>query len=74
MFRQARFYIYPTEGKVRGQALTDLGEKKFQPILEWIAETDTEIILFCIKRLADCYQLDCICVEPPSSKPFICFR
>ena len=50
MFRQARFYIYPTEGKVRGQALTDLGEKKFQPILEWIAETDTEIILFCIPR------------------------
>ena len=50
MFRQARFYIYPTDGKVRGQALTDLGEQKFEPILKWISETDTEIVLFCIPR------------------------
>ena len=50
MFRQSRFYIYPTKGKVRGQALTDLGEKKFEPILEWISKTDSEIVLFCIPR------------------------
>ena len=50
MFRQSRFYIYPTKGKVRGQALTDLGEQNFEPILEWISQTDTEVILFCIPR------------------------
>tara|TARA_B100000686_G_scaffold143292_1_gene150836 strand:- start:33782 stop:34933 length:1152 start_codon:yes stop_codon:yes gene_type:complete len=50
MFRQSRFYIYPTEGKVRGQALTDLGEQRFAPILEWISQTDAEVVLFCIPR------------------------
>ena len=50
MFRQSRFYIYPTEGKVRGQALTDLGEQNFNPVLEWISQTDAEVILFCVPR------------------------
>ena len=50
MFRQARFFIYPHEGKVRGQVLTDLGEQNFDPIIKWISQTDTEVILFCIPR------------------------
>ena len=50
MFRQSRFQIAPHEGKVRGQALTDIGEKKFEPVLEWISQTDTEVVLLCIPR------------------------
>lgn len=51
MFRQSRFHIMPHGGKVRGQALTDIGEQNFEPILEWIAKTDTEVVLLCIPRV-----------------------
>ena len=50
MFRQSRFQIYPHGGKVLGQALTDVGEQQFEPVLEWISQTDTEVVLFCIPR------------------------
>ncbi len=50
MFRQSRFQIMPHGGIVRGQALTDIGETKFEPILEWIKQTDTEVVLLCIPR------------------------
>ncbi len=51
MFRQSRFQIQPHGGKVLGQALTDVGEKQFEPVLEWISRTDAEVVLFCIPRV-----------------------
>jgi len=50
MFRQSRFQIFPHGGKVLGQALTDVGEKQFEPVLDWISHTDTNVVLFCIPR------------------------
>ena len=50
MFRQLRFTIGPLGGRVTGQALTDVGERNFRPIIRWIQETDAEIVLFCVLR------------------------
>lgn len=50
MFRQLRFTIGPLGGRVAGQALTDVGERNFRPIIRWIQETDAEIVLFCVLR------------------------
>ena len=50
LHEQSRFQIIPHGGIVRGQALTDIGETKFEPILEWIKQTDTEVVLLCIPR------------------------
>jgi ABC-type branched-subunit amino acid transport system substrate-binding protein len=50
MFRQLRFVVGPLGGRVTGQALTDLGERSFRPIIRWIQETDAEIVLFCVLR------------------------
>lgn len=50
MFRQLRFTIGPLGGRVTGQALTQVGEREFRPIIRWILETDTEIVLFCVLR------------------------
>jgi branched-chain amino acid transport system substrate-binding protein/urea transport system substrate-binding protein len=50
MFRQLRFTIGPLGGRVTGQALTDVGERNFRPIIRWIQETEAEIVLFCVLR------------------------
>jgi urea transport system substrate-binding protein len=50
MFRQLRFVIGPLGGRVTGQALTDVGERNFRPIIRWIQETGAEIVLFCVLR------------------------
>ena len=50
MFRQLRFTIAPLGGRVAGQALTDVGEDDFRPIIRWIEETEAEIVLFCVLR------------------------
>jgi ABC-type branched-subunit amino acid transport system substrate-binding protein len=50
MFRQLRFTIGPLGGRVTGQALVDVGERNFRPIIRWIQETDAEIVLFCVLR------------------------
>jgi urea transport system substrate-binding protein len=50
MFRQLRFTIAPLGGRVTGQALTDVGERNFRPIIRWIQETGAEIVLFCVSR------------------------
>jgi urea transport system substrate-binding protein len=50
MFRQLRFVIGPLGGRVTGQALTDVGERNFRPIIRWIEETEAEIVLFCVLR------------------------
>ena len=50
MFRQLRFTVGPLGGRVTGQALTDVGERDFRPIIRWIQETDAEIVLFCVLR------------------------
>jgi branched-chain amino acid transport system substrate-binding protein/urea transport system substrate-binding protein len=50
MFRQLRFVIGPLGGRVAGQALTDVGERNYRPIIRWIRETDAEIVLFCVLR------------------------
>jgi urea transport system substrate-binding protein len=50
MFRQLRFTIGPLGGHVTGQALTDVGERSFRPIIRWIQETGAEIVLFCVLR------------------------
>lgn len=51
MFRQSRFHIQPHNGHVLGQALTDVGEEQFEPVLEWISHTGAEVVLFCIPRV-----------------------
>ena len=51
MFRQSRFRIADHGGHVLGQALTDVGETDFEPILKWISHTDAEVVLFCIPRM-----------------------
>jgi urea transport system substrate-binding protein len=50
MFRQLRFTIGPLGGRVAGQALVEVGERNFRPIIRWIQETDAEIVLFCVLR------------------------
>ena len=50
MFRQLRFVIGPLGGRVTGQALTDVSERNFRPIIRWIRETEAEIVLFCVLR------------------------
>jgi ABC-type branched-subunit amino acid transport system substrate-binding protein len=40
MFRQLRFVVGPLGGRVTGQALTDVGERDFRPIIRWIQETE----------------------------------
>jgi urea transport system substrate-binding protein len=50
MFRQLRFTIASLGGRVTGQALTDVGERNFRPIIRWIQATDAEIVLFCVLR------------------------
>lgn len=50
MFRQLRFTIGSLGGRVTGQALTEVGERNFRPIIRWIQETDAEIVLFCVLR------------------------
>jgi urea transport system substrate-binding protein len=50
MFRQLRFVVGPLGGRVTGQALTDLGERNFRPIIRWIRETGAETVLFCVLR------------------------
>lgn len=50
MFRQLRFTIGPLGGRVTGQALTDVSERDFRPIIRWIQETEAEIVLFCVLR------------------------
>ena len=50
MFRQSRFRIADQGGHVSGQALTDVGEEDFQPVLRWIADTDVDTVLYCVPR------------------------
>ena len=50
MFRQSRFRIVDHGGHVSGQALTDVGEKEFEPVLRWISETDADTVLYCVPR------------------------
>ena len=50
MFRQSRFRIGDQGGHVLGQALTDVGEMQFEPVLRWIADTDTDVVLYCVPR------------------------
>ena len=50
MFRQLRFPIYRSGGKIHGQALTTTGERNFKPIIRWIQETGAKTVLFCVMR------------------------
>jgi len=50
MFRQSRFRIDGQGGHVVGQALTDVGEKEFEPVLKWISKTDADTVLYCVPR------------------------
>jgi ABC-type branched-subunit amino acid transport system substrate-binding protein len=50
MFRQSRFRIGDQGGHVLGQALTDVGEMQFEPVLRWIADTDADVVLYCVPR------------------------
>jgi branched-chain amino acid transport system substrate-binding protein/urea transport system substrate-binding protein len=50
MFRQIRFPMAPRGIKVLGQALTDVGERDFRPVIRWIEELGAEVVLFCVMR------------------------
>ena len=50
MFRQIRFPIYRSGGKIHGQALTTTGERNFKPIIRWIQDTGAKTVLFCVMR------------------------
>ena len=50
LFRQLRFPIYRSGGKIHGQALTTTGERNFKPIIRWIQETGAKTVLFCVMR------------------------
>ncbi len=45
-----RFSMYRRGHHVRGQALTPTGEQHFRPIIRWIQETNTAVVLFCVMR------------------------
>ena len=50
MFRRLRFTIGALGGHVQGQALTDTGERDFRPVIRWIQESGTEVVMFCVTR------------------------
>ena len=51
-FRQSILQIlYGLKGSITGQALTPVGEEKFRAIINWIADTGADTVVFCIPRL-----------------------
>ena len=51
-FRQAILrVIYGFEGSVEGQALTPVGEERFQAVVRWIADTGADTVVLCVPRV-----------------------
>ena len=51
-FRQSTLQIiYGLKGSIAGQASTPVGEEKFRGIINWIADTGADTVVFCIPRL-----------------------
>ena len=50
-FRQAILkVIYGFDGSVKGQALTPVGEERFQAVVRWIADTGADAVALCVPR------------------------
>ncbi len=51
-FRQAILQaIYSLDGSVTGQALTQIEETNFEPVIRWAADTGATSVVFCVPRL-----------------------